>query len=386
MSPPGGSRAGCSADSRPRLRGGRAPHGLAHRRRRDAHYVKHDVPATLAILVADHRHRLPHGAKPRILASRRGRSDGLVRPHHIDAVIAGALCGVAFSTHYYAIFLPFGAAARAGDRFRPRPPMPRRSNDGRDLQMRPTPERATVTRPADRRDRPSGTAPRPPVMRWWRWPPSPLPSSHSSPFILVEPRTALADIIANRQIVVGPRQCVRERPDLAADAPTRRCCGATGWRASGSVCRFPGSWWWRAVDRGDIILASFPLAFFLFISNTVPASRYLNPVLPFTALFAGVAIAGLARAVASLMSQGRGGRPGSRRVADASGMGGGRAHGADRRPDVRGSILTGRFFAQDDTRRSPGASSSHRFPMGVYPDSAATRCPSRSRGRASSRR
>jgi hypothetical protein len=35
-----------------------------------------------------------------------------------------------------------------------------------------------------------------------------------------------------------------------------------------------------------LLLLLFPVTFFLFITNTTPASRYLNPVLPFLALFA----------------------------------------------------------------------------------------------------
>ena len=38
-----------------------------------------------------------------------------------------------------------------------------------------------------------------------------------------------------------------------------------------------------------VILVSFPVVFLVFISNTVAASRYLNPVLPFVALTAGYA-------------------------------------------------------------------------------------------------
>jgi len=40
-----------------------------------------------------------------------------------------------------------------------------------------------------------------------------------------------------------------------------------------------------------VLLLLFPLGFLAFISNTVPATRYLNPVLPFVAIFAGVAVA-----------------------------------------------------------------------------------------------
>ena len=39
-----------------------------------------------------------------------------------------------------------------------------------------------------------------------------------------------------------------------------------------------------------ILLLAFPVPFLLFITNTAPASRYLNPVLPFLALFAAWAL------------------------------------------------------------------------------------------------
>jgi hypothetical protein len=44
-----------------------------------------------------------------------------------------------------------------------------------------------------------------------------------------------------------------------------------------------------------VLLASFPVAFLLFLSHTVAASRYLNPALPFLAVFAGAGLALLAR-------------------------------------------------------------------------------------------
>ena len=47
---------------------------------------------------------------------------------------------------------------------------------------------------------------------------------------------------------------------------------------------------WQAV-----LLASFPVAFLLFLSHTVAASRYLNPALPFLAVFAGSGLALLTR-------------------------------------------------------------------------------------------
>ncbi len=60
---------------------------------RDSHYVKHDVPATLAVVLA-------YLAMTRVWPC--ARADG---PRQRDTLLAGAACGVAFSTHYYCVFL-----------------------------------------------------------------------------------------------------------------------------------------------------------------------------------------------------------------------------------------------------------------------------------------
>ena len=61
---------------------------------RDSHYIKHDVPATLAIVA-------------RVSGDRRasGRARATRGPRTRDTLVAGAACGVAFSTHYYCVFL-----------------------------------------------------------------------------------------------------------------------------------------------------------------------------------------------------------------------------------------------------------------------------------------
>jgi Spy/CpxP family protein refolding chaperone len=48
-----------------------------------------------------------------------------------------------------------------------------------------------------------------------------------------------------------------------------------------------------------VLLLSFPAAFMIFVANTVPATRYLNPVLPFIAVYAGVGVSALAEAAGS---------------------------------------------------------------------------------------
>src|SRR5262245_2287816 len=60
---------------------------------RDSHYVKHDVPVTLTIIVA-------YLLMARIWPA---RNSAALRTR--DTVAAAAACGVAFSTHYYSIFL-----------------------------------------------------------------------------------------------------------------------------------------------------------------------------------------------------------------------------------------------------------------------------------------
>ena len=84
--------------------------------------------------------------------------------------------------------------------------------------------------------------------------------------------------------------------------------------------------------RRAVLLLAFPVPFLLFITNTAPASRYLNPVLPFMALFAAWLLA----------------RAASRASATVGGvLGGGHRRRFARRPGERADDL---FFRQDDTR------------------------------------
>jgi hypothetical protein len=223
----------------------------------DAHYIKHDVPVTLSAVIAmlalaglarpsaDHADEVGSHDDRGLAATRR-------------AMLAGAACGVAFSTHYYAVFLALPLAW------------------GVWLASRRDGWRATLRLAA------AGVA-------------SAVVFLSLSPFLLVEWRTALRDIVANRQIVV----------DRAAEV------GGTTWMPSlGQYGRmlWSDAFGWPVVvlagagmlllivrDRGRaVLLLSFPIAFLLFIGNTVAASRYLNPVLPFVALLAGLVVSWLA--------------------------------------------------------------------------------------------
>jgi hypothetical protein len=94
----------------------------------------------------------------------------------------------------------------------------------------------------------------------------------------------------------------------------------------------------RRSARLTVLIALFPLAFLLFISNTVAATRYLNPVLPFLAILAGVSVDALARLAAKT------GRPGAAPIAAAG------VAALAALPALQASVAVGSFFRQDDTR------------------------------------
>ena len=135
---------------------------------RDSHYVKHDVPATLAVVLA-------YLAMTRVWPC--ARADG---PRERDTLMAGAACGVAFSTHYYCVFLtlPLAIVIVQGWRGRGWTASVRQLLYG-------------------------GAA-------------SLVVFLALSPFLLAEPMTAWRDITANRQIVIDRavddrRVCARAR-------------------------------------------------------------------------------------------------------------------------------------------------------------------------------
>lgn len=211
----------------------------------DAHYVKHDVPATLLVTVA-------LWLMARCLTGPPATSRRLA--------LAAVFCGVAWSTHYYTVFLAAPLALTAWSARRARG------------------WRAVV-----------GSTAACGVL-------AAAVFFLLSPFLLVEPGTAWRDIVANRQIVV----------DRAADAGP--LAGAARY---GELLVAPGATWpvVAAALAGVVLvirrsplhaafLLSFPATFFAFIVNTVPASRYLNPLLPLVALLAAVGITAAARRVA----------------------------------------------------------------------------------------
>jgi hypothetical protein len=270
---------------------------------RDAHYVKHDVPVTLLVVLA-----MLAMARVWPLAAVRpeatpGRGEAAAddppgtRPqaNRRAVLAAGALAGAAASTHYYAIFLiaPLALACvwQASDR-----------------------------RAAARTLAAAGGAA---IAAFFLL----------SPFILVEPATAWHDIVANRRIVIDRAGAGRGVFFASAPAYARMLwTEGAGWpvvllAASGAWLAARLSW------RVTVWLLAFPTAFCLFISNTVAASRYLNPVLPFLAVLGGLGASALAS------------RAGRRRAWVGAAL-----VVAATVPGARDSWRVGSFFRQDDTR------------------------------------
>ena len=202
----------------------------------NSHYVKHDVPVTLVIVLA-------YLAYERLWSGRTA-----------SVIPAAVLTGVAFSTHYYTIFLAVPLAWSVVRRAR-------------------TPRDAAVKLAS------AGLIAAAAFLLL-------------SPFFLFELETALRDIRANRQIVVD-----RAAVDLGYAASTARylkllLLDSVGMPTAilGGAGLFIGL---RTRLKQTLWLAAFPVPFLLFIFTTYPASRYLVPVTPFIAILAGMAIDGL---------------------------------------------------------------------------------------------
>jgi hypothetical protein len=250
---------------------------------RDSHYVKHDVAATLAVVLA-------YLAMTRVWPS--ARPEG---PRQRDTLLAGAACGVAFSTHYYCVFLAIPLALVIVQGWRAR-------------------GAATCLRQLVC----GGTA-------------SLVIFLALSPFLVVEPLTAWRDITANRQIVID------RAVTAGAFAPAARYLEMLWTDAVGQPVALLGLvgvlWMLASVPARAILLLAFPVPFLLFIANTAPASRYLNPVLPFLALFA-------AWALSKLMSRVGGRRPALFWIAVVLAAA----------PGALASVESDLFLRRDDTR------------------------------------
>jgi hypothetical protein len=210
----------------------------------NSHYVKHDVPVTLLIVLAYLAYERLWSLPPE---PGRGQAEGRL-------VAAAAITGVAFSTHYYAIFLALPLAWSAA----------RGARDTRDA-VRRIAIAALV---------------------------SAAVFFLLSPFILVEPGTALRDMRANRQIVV--ERAVANLGYLATAAEYGRLLL---WNTAGlpaALLAIAGVFIAvRSDPKKTLCLLLFPVPFLLFIASTVPATRYLVPIVPFLTLFAAIAVSTL---------------------------------------------------------------------------------------------
>ena len=219
---------------------------VAPRRSHRRHYVKHDVPATLAIVVALWRLACcwPEGGATGRVPAR-------------DLGLAAVACGVAWSTHYYSVSwrLPLVATAVDARRREGWGGVVDDLGRGRGHRRRHFLRAVAVSagRTGDGMARHRGQ------------PSDRRRSRHRS--------RARSQTCSYAELLVG----------IGATLPVAAAS------AIGTVLLI-------ATDRRRaLLLLSFPVPFLLFIGNTVPASRYLNPVLPFVALTAAVAFRRLSR-------------------------------------------------------------------------------------------
>jgi hypothetical protein len=263
---------------------------------RDSHYVKHDVFATLTVLVA-------YLGVVRIWPC--ARPSG---PTLRDVLLAGAACGMAFSTHYYCVFLGMPLTWAVVQAWR----------------------REGLIQ----------------IARHVAWAGGSMTLAFllCSPFLALEPLRAWGDIVANRAIVVDRAMAV------GAFAPALRYLEILATDSVGLpvvVLGAVGAVWMSIAQPGRAaLLLAFPLPFFAFIANTVPASRYLNPVLPFIAIFAGWTLQSLTarlRAPSAALWM---------LVAICA------------VPGLAESIRSGVFLRQDDTRTIARAYMEHHLPAG----------------------
>lgn len=214
---------------------------------RDAHYVKLDIPTTMFVVFA-HAALAVIIVNPGAAARRR------------TWIVAGFLSGLAVSTQYYAIFLGFTIAGVAV---------------------------------ADLRR--SGSVRETGALFLWATVSAAAGFFAGTPFLLLDLQRAIADIAHVREVDVD-RALVGGAFSAAGAYLTILFRDAMGWPIW--IAAVAGFVWALVADwRRGLLLVSFFVPFFLFIANTVPMSRYLNPVLPMVALAAGYAIVRAARAI-----------------------------------------------------------------------------------------
>ena len=200
---------------------------------RDSHYLKHDVPMGLLIVLA-------------LTAIDRIREDPRLRSY----IFAGAAMGVAFATHYYAIFLAPAFALYHLSLWRLR----------------------HVSRVVA-----AGAV-------------AALVFFLLSPFVLLELPVALDHMVANREVVMD--RGVSGGSFLLPSLPAYlRFLTEQGLGYLVCALVLVGGVLMAHRDRARFVLwSAFPLFFFVFIAYTFFAGRYLNPIVPSLAAAAGVAV------------------------------------------------------------------------------------------------
>jgi hypothetical protein len=254
---------------------------------RDAHYVKHDVPVTLFVVLAQ-------------AAAARVALDAHAASRRLPWCLAGLMVGLALSTQYYAfpIVLPITVAAI--------------------IEARRTSWRTGVS------------------SLLWAAGASVVGFVAASPFFVLQPQVVMQDMAAVKQIDVD--RAVTGAGAFSSMGPyvSMIAHDAIGWTTA--LLAVVGGIAAIAIDRRRAaMLLAFPLAFFVFLCNTTPMSRYVNPMLPSMALAASFA---LAQPFARL----RLGRGAVRTAVAVVGL------ALIALPGLVGSLRADAFYAQADTR------------------------------------
>ncbi len=209
---------------------------------RDAHYVKLDVPTAFFVTVT-------YAALARIVMS--DAAGAAARPR--SWLLAGFFGGLAMASHYYALFIcvPFVVAAFVQGQ--------RRQNWRAAVGLLVMGAVGTV----------AGFV-------------------AGCPFFFAEPRTALRDIAGVREVDIDRAVSGSEGAFPTLGAYFRMLwTDAIGWPVfAAALVGLATSGW-----RRSLLLASFPVAFLVFIGHTVPESRYLNVLLPIVAIAGAAGVA-----------------------------------------------------------------------------------------------
>ena len=296
----------------------------------NSHYVKHDVPVTLLIVLAYVAYERLWSRPPEAGSHRRAERHAKVDPRRfqpppsgealrqtrrrlggggqaeVPLLVAATITGAAFSTHYYAIFLAVPLAWSAARHARG---------------------------PADAVRRIALAAAISAVVFFLL-----------SPFLLVEPGTAWRDIRANREIVVN--RAVGDFGYAAGLARYGQMLLLDSVGLPTAILALVGvAVSARRDARRTLWLLAFPAPFLLFIASTYPATRYLVPLAPFLALFAAFALVEL--------RQTRFGFVGTVLLVAAFGVA------------AAGSVRAGGFIRQADTRTLARQFIEARVPAGT---------------------